>query len=186
MTGNMKIPDGKFSNARSAGAYTGLLSRGGLGLGLILALAVLMGAHSSAWAQGASEASCSFIEIKATNEAGGIDPKLAKLEGKLKKPPFSAWKTFSLLAQHSRRLSKMKVESIALELGGKLSAQLREHSKAAGKKDRVSLSLRLDDKQGKRALDSTVNVDAGDYVVIGYPLPDGSSGHLLAMTCKVE
>ena len=221
---------------RSAGAYTGLLSRGGLerrpvclternravasrprrdegvggprateeqrrdapqirgfategkpvgALGMLLVLAVLVGTHSPAQAQKAGAAACSFIEIKATNDAGGIDPKLSKLEGKLKKPPFSAWKTFSSLAQHTRRLNAMKVETIALELGGKLSVQLREHSKVAGKKDRVSLSLTLDDKRGKRALDSTVSVDAGDYVVIGYPLPDGN-GHLLAMTCKVE
>jgi hypothetical protein len=143
---------------RLAGARAGLPCRMAcrmatrISLGAALVLAVLAAGHAPAraQAQGGSAATCTFIEIKATSEAGGIDPSLSQLAGKLKRPPFSAWKTFTLLARHERHLARMKPADVSLKLGGKLEALFRQLSQAAGKKDRVSLSLALDDKQGKR------------------------------------
>lgn len=173
---------------RPAGPWTGTPFRLAVRslLGAAMVLVVLAGSRAPAQAQEASSAAtCTFLEIKATNDAGGIDASLSPLAGKLKKPPFSAWKTFTLLARHEQRLARMKPADVSLKLGGKLEVLFRQLSQAKGKKDRVSLALALDDKQGKRALDTTVHVDEGDYVVIGYSLPSGS-GHLLALRCAAK
>lgn len=171
-----------------AGQWTGTSHRMAMRalLGAVVALAVLAVGRAPAHAQEeAGAATCTFIEIKATNEAGGIDSSLSQLAAKLKKPPFSAWKTFTQVARSERTLARMKSAEVPLKLGGKLEALFRQLSQAKGKKDRVSLALTLDDKQGKRALDTTVHVDEGDYVVIGYSLADGN-GHLLALRCTAK
>ena len=146
--------------------------------------ALALGAQSAA-AQDTGPAACTFLEIKADSGSGGVDSKLSALKSKLEKPPFSAWKHFELVAKHSRKLAHMKAEEVALKAGGKLTALFRQLSKSAGKKDRLSLSLTLDDKRGKRALDSRVHVDAGDYFVIVVGQSD-SEGHLLAFTCSAK
>ncbi|WP_428262824.1 hypothetical protein [Haliangium sp.] len=149
------------------------------------ALIVLVAGMGTAQAQDASQASCSFLEITATSGEGGIDPALAPLATKLGKPPFSAWKSFKLVARHDQTLTRMKVQDIKLSAGGKLGVLFRQHTRAQGKKDRLSLSLTLDDKGGKRALDTKVHVDAGDYfvIVIGQ---SADKGHLLAFTCTAK
>lgn len=153
---------------------------------LLLAIAVVAGvalAAGPARAEGET-AQCRFIEIRADNSKGGIDGELKPLERKLRKPPFSSWNTFKVLAKHDRALSLMKAENIALS-EGKAQVLFRERNKTAGKKDRVSLAISVDGKDGKRALDTKVNVDSGDFIVIGRSLPD-ESGHLLAISCRVK
>jgi hypothetical protein len=129
------------------------------------------------------DATCEILEIKASNEADEIDPALKPLARKLKKPPFSAWKRFSLLKKHQRVAAKMKAVDVDLVPGGKLSLLYRELS--AGKKPRLRLQFTLDDKTGKRLFNGTVNLDAGDYSLIGgEPLEDDAT-YILGVTCKV-
>lgn len=154
-------------------------------LGAALLAAVLAGWQTEARAQEATAATCEFLEIKASGGDGGIDPSLKELSGKLQKPPFSSWKRFERVAGHSRTLTRMKAVDVPLKMGGKLGALFRQHSKAPGKKDRLSLSLTLDDKSGKRALDTKVHVDSGDYFLI---VADQStkSGYILAFSCTAR
>ena len=53
----------------------------------------------------------------------------------------------------------------------------------SGKKVRISLTLTTEDEKGKRLADTKVNIDSGDYIVIGRTLAN-DDGHLLALTCK--
>jgi hypothetical protein len=154
-------------------------------LGAALVSVVLLGSGAEARAQDAKQASCTFLEIQASSGAGGIDGALKPLAGKLEKPPFSTWKSFSLVARHPQTLPLMKAVDVPLKMGGKLSALFRQHSQSAGKKDRVSLSLALDDKSGKRALDTKVHVDEGDYFVI-VTSQSADGGQLLAFSCTAE
>ncbi|ACY17418.1 hypothetical protein Hoch_4929 [Haliangium ochraceum DSM 14365] len=154
--------------------------------GLMLALAALLcTAATPAHAQDARQAQCTFLEIKASSGEGGIDGALSALAGKLKRPPFSSWKSFSLEAKHSQKLALMKAVDVSLKMGGKLGALFRQHNQAPGKKGRLSLSLTLDDKNGKRALDTKVHVDEGDYfvIVVGQ---SGGEGQLVAFSCNVK
>jgi hypothetical protein len=154
-------------------------------LGAAMLAAALLGWHAEAGAQEAKQASCTFLEIQASSGSGGIDAALKPLAGKLEKPPFSAWKSFSLVARHPQTLALMKAVDVPLKMGGKLGALFRQHSQSPGKKDRVSLSLALDDKSGKRALDTKVHVDEGDYFVIVIS-QSADGGQLLAFSCTAE
>lgn len=154
-------------------------------LGAAMLSVVLLGWHAEAGAQEAKQASCTFLEIQASSGGGGIDGALRPLAGKLEKPPFSAWKSFSLVARHPQILALMKAVDVPLKMGGKLSALFRQHSQSAGKKARVSLSLALDDKSGKRALDTKVHVDEGDYFVIVIS-QSADGGQLLAFSCTAK
>jgi hypothetical protein len=148
-------------------------------------VAVVAGAGAPAEAQEAKQAACTFLEIKASAGGGGIDGALKPLASKLERPPFSAWKSFSLVASHPKTLALMRAEDVPLKLGGKLNALFRQHTRSQGKKGRVSLSLALDDKSGKRALDTKVHVDEGDYFVI--VLGQGAEGgQLLAFSCTAQ
>lgn len=141
-------------------------------------------AGAKAGARAADEsASCQILEIRASNEAGGIDKALEPLAKKLKKPPFSAWKTFGLLKKHDRSVAKMKSVDLDLVPGGKLSLLYRE--KSAGAKPRLRLSFTLDDKSGKRLFNGTVNLDVGDYTLIGGEPLDGDATYILGVACKV-
>lgn len=171
---------------RRAGAM-GWLRRGTARalLGAAVLAVGLLGAHAEAGAQEAKQAACTFLEIQASAGGGGIDAALKPLAGKLEKPPFSAWKSFSLLARHPQTLALMKAVDVPLKIGGKLSALFRQHSQSPGKKDRLSLSLALDDKSGKRALDTKVHVDEGDYFVIVIS-QSADGGQLLAFSCTAQ
>ena len=134
----------------------------------------------------ASSADCQIFEIKATNEAEGVDPALRDLARKLKKPPFSSWKTFKLLKKHSKRLQKMKALRLPLVTGSKLTLLYRDRSGGGeDKKVRLRLKFTLDDKDDKRMADTTINVDSGDYNLIGADPPmKGGGTYILAVSCR--
>lgn len=182
---NVRSAPVEAANARSGpGSSPGRgVSRAFLGAAMLAA--VVLGGHAEAGAQEVKQVACTFLEIKASASGAGIDADLKPLAGKLEKPPFSAWKSFSLVARHPLTLALMKAEDVPLKLGGKLGVLFRQRSQAAGKKDRVSLSLALDDKSGKRALDTKVHVDEGDYfvIVIGQ---SADGGQLLAFSCTAR
>ena len=152
---------------------------GTLVFAVVLAIAWL-GAAPPAHAQDV-QAECSFLEIKATNDDSGIDPELKRLKKKLTKPPLSSWNSFKLVARHDKTLTRRKAEDVTLQLGGKLSVLLRE--KTAGARTRFEVTLAIDSKKGKRVLDTTGNVAAGDYLIVSVDATAESS-NLLAVTCR--
>lgn len=156
---------------------TGALLRG-LGAAALAAAATLLAMPAAH----ADTVNCSIIEIEAsTADAPSVDPGLKPLERKLKKPPFSSWNSFKQLGSQALALETMKPGTAGL-VHGKATLILRDVQPPGAKKARLSLGISLDDDAGKRVLDSKVNVDAGDYFVVGRSLP-GNKGHLVALTC---
>lgn len=151
-----------------------------------------MAAHADAHRAGdaparpsADQAACKIFEIKATNEPGGVDPALRPLARKLKKPPFSSWKTFRLLKRHDQVLQRMKQLDLKLVTGSRMGLLYREKSGGKQTKVRLRLSFTLDDKHGKRKLDGTINVDSGDYYLIGGDEVEGGT-YIVAVSCTAK
>lgn len=127
---------------------------------------------------------CEFVEIAATTtQSPKIDVELASMEKKLKKPPFSSWNTFKQLTRVSRPLVQLKSEAVKLTTGS-VSVLLREVTGASSKRARLALSVTMDDADGKRVMDTKVNVDAGEFFLIGRSLAN-NEGHVLALSCKL-
>ena len=144
---------------------------------------VLVGARERSASAQSQTATCSFLEIAATNaDPGSIDPALKAIEKKLKRPPFTSWNTFKLLGKASKELALLKAEVVTMTQG-QASVLFRQSSKASNKKERFELSITVDDQNGKRVVDTKTSVDAGDYILIGRSLPN-NDGHFLALTCK--
>jgi hypothetical protein len=140
-------------------------------------------ARAAAAAAAGDSASCEVLEIKASNDGSGIDPELKPLAKKLSKPPFSAWKRFALLKKQARSATRMKAVDMTLVPGGKLSLLYRERS--ADKRPRLRLTFTLDDASGKRLFNGTVNLDAGDYTLIGGEAMEGEATYIIGVACKV-
>ncbi len=149
---------------------------------LVLCVAVA-GFGSSAMAD---EANCTVFEIKATSGDGGIDAELKPITKKLKKPPFSAWKTFKVVGKHDVKAPQKKAVSISLDGGGKLGLLYKERSDAKGSKPRLRVGLTLDNKAGKRKADITLKVDSGDYTLVGQDADKDGSSRLLAIRCAIK
>ena len=63
---------------------------------------------------------------------------------------------------------------------------LRDATTGGPKKPRVQLGITLDDKDGKRVIDTKLAVDAGDWLVVGRSLKGtGNRGQIVALTCKL-
>lgn len=130
---------------------------------------------------------CAIYEMAASDGKPDVDPALKPLQKKLKKPPFSSWKTFKLLKKHDRQALRMKALTLALQTGSKLSLLYRDQTADQGKKVRLRVTFTLDDKTGKRKLNSTLNLDSGDFSLIGNEadkLPDGGT-YIVAVSCRV-
>lgn len=159
-----------------------------LGLAIALLGPAWTGA-GSAEAQGqqpppaATAADCQVFEIKATNDEGGVDAALRPLARKLKKPPFSSWKTFKLLKKHEKQVEKMKTLSVGLVTGSRLSLLFRGTTGGQTAKPRLRLTFTLDDKSGKRKVDGTINLDSGDYSLFGGETVEGGGTYILAVSC---
>lgn len=134
----------------------------------------------------ADTATCGVFEIEAKNDKPGIDKQLKPLEKKLKKPPFSSWKTFRLLKKHNKKLAKMKAQSIDLHTGGKMSLLYRDKTGGQEKKVRLRLTVQMDDSDGKRKLNSTLKIDSGDYSLIGGEELDSGGTYIVAITCSAK
>lgn len=130
-----------------------------------------------------ADVACSVVEIEATvGDRPSVDPELKALERKLKKPPFSSWNTFKRLGATSLALAPAKVGEAQL-VHGKLGVMLRDVSERGGKRPRLAMGVTLDDAAGRRVVDTKINVDAGDWFMLGRSLP-GNKGHLIALNCK--
>lgn len=130
---------------------------------------------------------CAVYEMAASSGKPDVDPALRPLQRKLKKPPFSSWTTFKLLKKHDQQAIQQKPLLLPLYTGSKLSLLYRDTSSSQGKKVRLRVTFTLDDKNGKRKLSSTLNLDSGDFSLIGGDwdkLPDGAT-YIVAVSCRV-
>jgi hypothetical protein len=130
---------------------------------------------------------CSIYEMAASDGKPEVDPALRPLQKKLKKPPFSSWKTFKLLKKHDQQAVRMKALVLPLVTGSKLALLYRDQITNQGKKVRLRVTFTLDDKNGKRKLNSTLNLDSGDFSLIGGDwdkLQDGGT-YIVAVSCRV-
>lgn len=133
------------------------------------------------------EVDCTFYEMAASDGKPEVDPALQPLRKKLKKPPFSSWKTFKLLKKHDLKAVRMKALNLKLVTGSKLSLLYRDQEAAQGKKVRLRVTFTLDDKNDKRKLNSTLILDSGDFSAIGNEadkLADGGT-YIVAVSCRV-
>lgn len=141
------------------------------------ALALLVIATGAAHAD--TQADCAFLEASAsTAPAPAVDAALTPIAKKLKNPPFSAWNKFDLLSKSDKSLTKNKPEAIALKQG-QITATFVEQVD----KSKVRLRLAVDDAKGKRTVNNTVTVEAGDWIILG-DSQSNNAAHLIALTCK--
>ena len=128
-------------------------------------------------------ANCTMTEILATNEKKGIDAKLKKLEGKLTKPPFNGWDTFTLLGEPTAKAEKDKPITVNLATKGKLTLLLKDKLESRGGKARLRIGIDVDDKNGKRAVSTVMVFGAGDvhFPYSGEPFDKGT--YILAINC---
>lgn len=149
---------------------------------ILLAIALAMAPAASAVAQptagNAVQVSCTFLEVNASKGKGGIDPALKPIERKLTRGPFKTWSEFKLLSQAQKTLAKKKTENVALKHGAATGTLVEIVDKS-----KARLTLTVDSAKGKRVVDTTVTVDAADYVILTHELA-GGDGHLVAVTCK--
>lgn len=134
-----------------------------------------------AQAPAAVSVTCDFIEISATKgKTSSIDPKLAPIEKKLKKAPFSTqWTEFKQLSETSRKLEKKKTEAIPLKQGSATATLVEIVDKS-----KARITVTIDNAKGRQAVNTTTLLDAGDYVIHAVVLPPNDDGHLVAVTCK--
>jgi hypothetical protein len=145
----------------------------------ILVGTVLLGAHV---ASAQPSASCDLIEISATTTKDpSIDADLKVLAKKLQKAPFSSWNHFAVLSRAQKTLAQNKPEAAKLSHS---TATVLLSGISATTPPRVSLTVTIDDQDGKRVLDTKLNSDAGDWLVVGRSIPKTNDGELLALTCK--
>jgi hypothetical protein len=129
----------------------------------------------------------SVFQIRAHNDTSKpSDAELTQgeLGKKLGKGPFKAWKRFNMAApKQVTQLQQLKAFTADL-VTGKLSVLYRSRTQSQGKRDRLKVSLTMDDKQGKRSLDTTLELDAGDWFLVGgHPLDDGAT-FILAISVR--
>jgi hypothetical protein len=161
--------------------------RGALALACAMSIALAArGAVAQKKDESPPTAACEIFEIKASNDEGGVDPALKPLGRKLKKPPFSSWKSFKLLKRHDKSVERMKALNLGLVTGSKLALLFRGASGGQTNKTRLRLTFTLDDKNGKRKLDGTINIDSGDYSLIGGDSIEQGGTYIVAVSCKAQ
>jgi Flp pilus assembly secretin CpaC len=121
---------------------------------------------------------CDVIEISAsTGKDASIDPEIKKLQKKLAAQPWS-FNQYKLLSTTSKTLEKGKQESLGLKEGTG-SAKLVE----TVDKSKVRLTV-SENHAGKKVVDLTQTIAAGDWLIVGHPVPPNKDGHLVAISCK--
>lgn len=129
---------------------------------------------------------CQIFEIKASHgDSGEIDPELRSIEDKLRQPPFRAWNVFEALESHSVTAERRRPVELDLAPGGEMSLMYRDTTREEGRKPRLRLSLTLDDREGKRLLESTIKLDSGDWYLVGGESLEGDATYILATGCRV-
>ncbi|MBA3821124.1 MAG: hypothetical protein H0X17_19725 [Deltaproteobacteria bacterium] len=121
---------------------------------------------------------CEFLEISAaTSKDASLDPALKHVEKKLAKQPWS-FNQYKLLSRLEKSLEKGKTEALAFKSGSG-TATLVETI------DRTKVRLTVtEDHGGKRVVNNTTTLAAGDWLIVGHPVPGSKDGHLVAVSCK--
>ena len=126
----------------------------------------------------AVKVTCDIVEINAsTGKTPSIDPEIKKLQKKLAAQPWT-FNKYKLLSQSQKTLEKGKAQSLGLKMGsgtGKLVETVD--------KSKVRLTV-TEDHAGKRVVDNTTTIAAGDWLIVGHPVPPSKDGHLVAVSCK--
>ena len=150
------------------------------------AIAALWMSSSASAQADAKTASCDFVEIKATTSAtDDMDKSLpAKVQAKLKAGPFKARNNFKLWGKQTVKLTLRKAQRLKLAVG-EAEVLFRQHSTPEGKTDRVTLGLDIDDDKGSRVLETKVNVDAGDFILVSRSISKDVE-HVVAVSCTVN
>jgi len=122
--------------------------------------------------------SCEVMEISAsTGKEASMDAAIKKLEKKIAAQPWS-YNQYKLLSQTTKSLEKGKAESLDLKQGSG-TAKLVE----TVDKSKVRLTV-TEEHGGKKLIDNTTTIAAGDWLVYGHPVPPSKDGHLVAISCK--
>ncbi len=127
-------------------------------------------------------ADCTVYEIRASKDKGGIDAELRGIRD-LRQGAFKQWSRFEKLASHASSIKHMHSKNVSL-IPGKLSVLYSGAVVSAGKKPRVRLAVTIDDKKGKRLVNTKTELDAGAYLVLVEPrlkIPKGT--YILALSC---
>ncbi|MDQ3369310.1 MAG: hypothetical protein M3680_28115 [Myxococcota bacterium] len=121
---------------------------------------------------------CEFLEISAaTGKDASLDPALKHVERKLAKQPWS-FNQYKLLSHLEKSLEKGKTEALTFKSGSG-TATLVETV------DKSKLRLKItEDHGGKRVVNNTTTLAAGDWLIVGHPVPASKDGHLVAVSCK--
>lgn len=147
----------------------------------VAAAAILAALGGVAHAAGAQ---CTVTEIIASNDKHGIDPRLAKLKGKLGKPPLTSFDSFKFVGEHGLTLERQKPGATRLEFGS-LTLIYKDRVAAQGGKARLRVGVELDDKDGHRQVSTVVVFDSGDEVIIGgQQFQTGT--YILALGCQAQ
>jgi hypothetical protein len=130
---------------------------------------------------------CQILEIKASSgETDRIDPRLRSIEDKLRQPPFRSWNVFEALERHRVQAERRRPVTLSLVPGGEMTLLYRDTSREEGKKPRLRLSLTLDDADGKRLMDATIQLDSGDWYLVGGESLDDDATYILATGCRLN
>ena len=153
-------------------------------LGTFLGLGSALAERAPRLLAQAQAAQCVLTEILATTEKKGIDGKLDRFKGKLSKPPFTSWDSFTQLGEQSVTLERNKSAPAKLETGA-LSLLYKDKLVVQGGKARLRLGVDLDGKDGKRVVSTVMVFDSGDHVLIaGEPHKNGT--YILALSCTAQ
>ena len=121
---------------------------------------------------------CDVMEISAsTGKEASMDAAIKKLEKKLAAQPWT-YNQYKLLSQTTKTLEKGKSESLDLKQGSG-TAKLVE----TVDKSKVRLTV-TEEHNGKKLIDNTTTIAAGDWLLHGHPVPPSKDGHLVAISCK--
>lgn len=137
---------------------------------LALALVLVASLGGAAHADGAR---CTVRSIGAGKAAGDIDAQLADLKAQLTNPPFTAWKSFKLLAQHKFELNPGGSSTFALPEGRQGTITYKEHLGSPGGKHRVRVQLQIKKGADAQALTVFTLDEGGTMLVAGQKLGDG-------------
>jgi hypothetical protein len=151
---------------------------------LLLSLLVFF-SFSAAAARAGESASCEVPIIQAFDHGEGIDPQIVRLRPYLQKPPFTAWKSFKLLASHKMTLSPK--ESTAFDLPGGRRATLTfvEHDLSATH-GHHHMRLNLLVKEGERTvLDTSLALEEGGVVLHASNRHQGGL-IIIGVSCKTQ
>lgn len=154
------------------------------GVALCVALA-LMSAPASSLAAPTDKVACTVRAMHGLEAAGGIDKRLKVLKKKLKRPPFSPYKTIKLLQAKKLTIAQSSHQQTTLPDGKVLRLTFKEKLLLKGRL-RVRMHLKLSEPKSKKLLARTIYsiADGGTFLVAGAKYKGGIM--IIGVTCKAR